>query len=385
MIAFVACMTRLSLFDIARRVRLSVLQYPLSRIMALLSGKGSQKTYRSGKGVRRNASEGDKQYSVTHNEFLPCRCLLMYPNKNEKNITKAPVEQSPLYEHMTGVDMLLAHKKLAENGSKAIEELHKVAVGISENAACLLGLLETLRAQATATVPLLNPALLPRLVSKISTYEAALSILDLSRDVPRSAEDIKDAVHQWFALGRELEKPHYQAFFASAQQVVPYLHVGIYRVRILSAIATNPKVMHIADYEKTVQLHHEWLSFIRNRHHARQVAFAAMTKHALPQKELTDWTSDPANNGRMEAMFVKLFQDRVDALMGKAIPEGTKASSSNDALAGLLAEHSDEEVQPPPKKSKKVSRKKCPWCGQMAELVFLEAYNDSYCTACAAL
>ena len=81
-----------------------------------------------------------------------------------------------------------------------------------------------------------------RVARKVGHYETALHVLDLSRDVPRSADDIRDAVTAWMELGGELGKPHYATFFAKLQAGTPYLSVGTYRVLILSALAQHPAV-----------------------------------------------------------------------------------------------------------------------------------------------
>ena len=56
--------------------------------------------------------------------------------------------------------------------------------------------------------------------------ENALRVLDLSPDVPRSGDDIRDAVTAWMELGGGFGKPHYATFFAKLQAGTPYLRVG---------------------------------------------------------------------------------------------------------------------------------------------------------------
>ena len=79
-------------------------------------------------------------------------------------------------------DILSVHAYMKEQSQKSVEELHKCAVGLSENAACILALLASLREQASSPIPVLNRILLKRLSTKLTTYEVRLHVLDLSRE-----------------------------------------------------------------------------------------------------------------------------------------------------------------------------------------------------------
>ena len=70
--------------------------------------------------------------------------------------------------------------------------------------------------------------------------ENALHVLDLTRDAPRSADDVRHSVTAWVQLGGELGKPHYATVFVKLQAATPYLSVGTHRVLILSALAHHP-------------------------------------------------------------------------------------------------------------------------------------------------
>jgi hypothetical protein len=164
----------------------------------------------------------------------------MYPKKDTQDLTKPAVEGGPAFEKMSGLDILKAHGTLSKNGSKCVEELNKIAVGVSENAATLLALLTYFRSEVTATIPVLNVKLVTRVVRKLECYEHPLHVLDLSRDVPRSGDDVRDAVRAWIELGGELGKPQYATFFAKIQAATPYFKVGTYRVLILTGLANHP-------------------------------------------------------------------------------------------------------------------------------------------------
>ena len=114
--------------------------------------------------------------------------------QDEKTLTKPPLEGSKKFEDMNGLDLLCVHINMKDVSQKSVEEVHKCAVGLSESAACILALLANLRDQAASPIPVLNPVLLNRLTAKLTTYEIRLHVLDLSRDVPRGAEEIKSGV-----------------------------------------------------------------------------------------------------------------------------------------------------------------------------------------------
>ena len=139
-------------------------------------------------------SKENKVYSVGRQEYLPTRCQAMYPDKTSGASTKSPVDGFSLYEDMRGAEMIGLHASMTRRGdSKCIEELQKVAIGVSENSACLLALLDTLRQQTSSPVPVLNLPLFTRLSKKLSDSEHALQVLDLARDVPRSDTDVQNA------------------------------------------------------------------------------------------------------------------------------------------------------------------------------------------------
>ena len=94
--------------------------------------------------------------------------------------------------------MIALHGAMTHRGdSKCIEELQKVAIGVSENSACLLALPETLRQQTSLPVPVLNMPLFARLSKQLTDAEHALQVLDLARDVPRPDTDVQNAVAMW--------------------------------------------------------------------------------------------------------------------------------------------------------------------------------------------
>ena len=81
-----------------------------------------------------------------------------------------------LYEDMGGAEMLGLHAAMSRRGdSKCIEELQKVAIGVSENVACLLALLDTLRQQTTSPRPRAQPPAVHPLHEEVERLRARLS------------------------------------------------------------------------------------------------------------------------------------------------------------------------------------------------------------------
>ena len=350
------------------------------------AGKGSAK------GKARVAADGSlKQYSVTHNEFLPCRTLLMYPNRDDKTLTKSPADGLPLYEDMNGVDMLNSHGILRRRDGKSVEELGKCAVGISEHAACLLQFLQVIRGQVASTnpCPILNPALLPRLVTKLSDYEHSLEILDLSRELPRSADDITSAVRNWLTLGKELAKPAYAAFFQELHKIVPYLTLGSYRCKLASAMGMHPDVV-----------------------------LANMSKEGeQPLAQLNAWQLQPTNFELMVAFFAASISARINGFAA-APAAAVVTPAAQNALAAMLEASDDETVAPAapaaaaakpaakrsatPKAAapaaaapaapaaaaatagSRQKRKRCEWCEEIFDHLIAHSDGGRYCDECTA-
>ena len=237
-------------------------------------------------------------------------------------MTKAAHPSLPKFEMSRPVDLLEAHKVLVREGGKAVEELHKSAIGISENASTLLAWLAALRLQKTAAVPILNPAVVQKLVGKLEKYEVAMTCLDLSKDVPRTNKDLQEAIRLWLELGRELSKPGYSALLLAMQQQLPYQLGGVYRSMVVAGLASNPGA-----------------------------ACASLSPAGEPpEAERAAWASAPTSAACMEAFFSAAVISRVRSLQSQGAPAPPAAPQPevDGALRALLEVDSDAEEVPPP-------------------------------------
>jgi len=220
---------------------------------------------------------------------------------------------------MNGLDILEAHIAFTRANGKCVEEVHKMAIGVSEHASTLITFHGKLMEDEMAAMPILNPKLVKRLVTKLTPYIEQLQILDFSMDVPRNAGNIKTAVDAWLKLGCEFAKPHYAALFLQLQRFAPSLYLGTYRALLASAMATHPAIVHAS------------LSGTQD----------------LPQPELTAWGAEPSNAEHMKNLIATSIMTRFDVLSGG--PSGSRTPTDQpiaDALSAFDHE-SDEEVVAP--------------------------------------
>lgn len=332
----------------------------------MLHGGAARKGKGKGKASTKNADGTVKKYSVSHSEFAPTRCMLMYPNKDTKLLTKPAAEGYPAFEDMAGLQLLQIHGAGKASNQKSVEELNKCAIALSESAACLLELLAFLKTQQLVAVPVLNPVLLPRLIGKFEQVEHSLQMLDLSRDVPRDAAGIKSAVAAFFQFGAQLNAPHYAAFFAAVTKAVPYLCIGAYRVNILTAMAMNPSETHKC----------------------------LTPSEDFPQVELAAWAAQPSSMILMGEFFAAAVSQRVGVLEGLPQQQAPAALAPANAMAGLLAPDSDEDVPAaaapvlpvaaPAASSASFKRKRgaCEWCQELTEVVLETTYEQYFCCDC---
>jgi len=260
------------------------------------------------------SSDPQKVFSVTSNEFLPRQTLKMYPNKDTGSLTNSPVDGYPEYAHLTGIDFINIHGKTG----KAVEELHKVAIGVSENAACLRQLLVALRAEDGA-LSIWNPVILKRLITLLGKYEWSLKILDMSCSVPRNNEDMHTAIEHWLSLGKDFARDHYEALFASAQRILPYFYIGIYRGRLLGAMAKNPGL-----------------------------CYTNLTKHAAhPATELNAWALEPSSEARMTSFLASCVQERHTGLLGTPGAAVLQTVPRPVPISAFDNDFSDDDFVPP--------------------------------------
>ena len=220
---------------------LSFIAHFLISAMSLLAPTYKKGGNQSGKNKGKGKGKENRVYSVSKGEYSPTRCLSMYPDKTTGASTKAPADGFSLFEDMAGSEIIALHGAMNRRGdTKCVEELQKVAIGLSENAASLVALLDALRQQASSTIPVFNVPLFQRRIKKLTDAEHALQILDLARDLPSSDTDVRSAVTAWLNLGTELAKPHFQALLVAASKFIPALTNGICRCHLVSAFAAFP-------------------------------------------------------------------------------------------------------------------------------------------------
>ena len=259
-------------------------------------------------------TDPSKLYAVTNMEYMSVAKVGMYPDKDMKKATKPIYEGGPLLEDATGPDLLRGHKAAVIKGSKSVEEIHRAAIGVSENASSLLALLNCLQEQERAPVPILNLAVCTALKTMLEQFQTALSILDISVDVPRSENDINDALNDWLSLGDQLNQAHFGAILASFSKVLPYLSNGVYRCRILQGIASSAALSH-----------------------------ECVTKHETRGGPAWQaWATSPGDDTAMWAWFADCFRARWHELTHGFLPAAAEANpdqtAQDAALAAFLAQ-----------------------------------------------
>ena len=279
--------------------------------MAAIAGRSllSRPQTPKGKGWGKGRQDPTKIYAVSNMEYIPNSKSMMYPNHESKTVTKPIFEGGPLLEDAVGADILRAHKAAVAKGSKSVEEIHRVAIGVSENASSLLAMLSCLEEQERAPVPILNVAVCTALKTLLEEFRTELNILDMSVDVPRNDNDITDAINAWLTLGDNLAQPHFAAILAGCSKVLPYVANGIFRCRIVQGIAGSAALVH-----------------------------ECVTKHETRAGSAWQaWAAAPADDAAMGEYFADCFRVRWHELTYGAVPAAAEATPNNAAQDAALA------------------------------------------------
>ncbi|CAJ1335660.1 unnamed protein product [Effrenium voratum] len=259
-------------------------------------------------------------YAVPHGAYPPYRFATMYPSKDGKAFSKPLREGGVTLETSGGSDLARQHMDDMRTAKKAsLEELNKVAHGLSEASAAILVAMAFLEEDTKAETPLYNPALTLALLNKLQKHKQALQVLDLSREVPRSAADLETAVQGYLSMGAEMAKEKYTPLLKALTKGSVYTGALAHRLKVAAGVTEQAHALHQAFPTPVVTAHESLFQEWRNKQTAAE---------ALPL---------------LQRLFTHEVLARVGCLTGAPTPAATTSASAG--LTGVL-EESDEECEP---------------------------------------